>query len=290
MKIRLHRSVITCVLLAISAFVFYPHLSATAELLARSEKGWLGVRIVEMTPSMRDEYAAGDRTGLLVVDVVRNSPADEAGVQEDDIIVSLNGKRYDRVGAFTNAVAALAPGSEVEVKVLRAGEEQPLDVTIARMKRRRHSWGVGWGPPDVTFAFGGPKLGVRVHELNADLAEYFDTQEHAGVLIVEVVAGGPADSAGLKAGDIITKIDDSWVSQPDDLMARIREMDGGEQVAIEFIRKGKTASLDVQLAGPDFQFGELESPEGGIFHFGRGRHQWPGMRLEYFKNKMAKSI
>jgi len=94
---------------------------------------------------------------------------------------------------------------------------------------------------------------VQVHELNADLAPYFKVEKKGGVLISEVMEDSPAQQAGLKAGDVITKIHDQKISDPEDLFDALDGYEGGDKITVEYIRKGAAGMLEVELDDTGFR-------------------------------------
>ncbi len=216
-----------------------------AKAFEKNPKGWLGVSIEEMTPSMRDEYNLGDRTGLLITNVVHNSPADDAGLWEDDVIIDFDGNKVEKTENFTQLVKKITPGTTLKFKFMRDGKEKETEVTIGKLKSRRSS--LLHLNEDFIFMTGRPRLGVRVEELNADLAPYFNVKEQSGVLIWEVYEDSPAENAGLKAGDVITKIDGDKISDSEDLIEVLEDYEKNDVVKVEYVRKGKTAEVELEL-------------------------------------------
>ncbi|MFQ5603088.1 MAG: PDZ domain-containing protein [bacterium] len=244
-------------------------ISGDAHALSKSQKGWLGVSIEEMTPSMVDEYEIGNRTGLLITDVVHNSPADDAGLWEDDVIVEFNGKAVAIAKDFSKSVRAHKPGATVKLKIVRDGEEKTIEVTLGKLKsQRRYLRRID---ENVFFISDRPQLGIRVEELNSDLAPYFQVEEGDGVLIWEVFEGSPAEKAGLKAGDVITQLDEEKISDAEDLIATLEEYEEDDEVKIKYIRKGQAAEVEVVLKEADPQ----------DFHFSLPR--MPRIRIKEFK-------
>ncbi|MFQ5676460.1 MAG: PDZ domain-containing protein, partial [bacterium] len=159
----------------------------------RSKKGWLGVSVREMTPSMRKEFDLGDRGGLLIDDVIEDSPADDARLWEDDIILEYNGQPVEFADEFSRMVRKTAPETKVKLLIWRDGKEKEVEVTLGRNRSRRQ---MVWSGTDLQVFSDRPRLGVQVHDLDADLAEYFKVKENAGVLIIEVAEDSPAEDAG----------------------------------------------------------------------------------------------
>jgi serine protease Do len=217
---------------------------------ARTARGWLGVNVTEMTPSMRDDYELNDRFGLLITHVMHNSPAAQANLKEDDVILRFNDTAVEKTDILAGLVRDSEPGTTARLLVVRDGSEQTVEVVIAK-QRTRHTANFNhdfsWRLDDPMGLSGRPRLGVRVHEIDSDLAEYFDVSANQGVLVAEVVADSPAEKAGIKAGDVITRIDDATITDPKQLIEVLSDYEKGETVTIGYIRKGKTASVKVEL-------------------------------------------
>lgn len=222
-------------------------------------KGWLGVSIREMTPSMREEYKLGERSGLLVVDVARNSPADDAGLREDDVILKYDGQPVEIAGEFSKLVRNTEPGKTVKLLVFRDGEEKDFEVEIAKRKSRVVKPAY-WGGKHFAFCMDRPRLGVVVHALNEDLAPYFKVEKNSGALISQVMEDSPAEAAGLKAGDVITKIDDEKISGPEDLYEALEQYEGGDKVMVEYIRKDAAEKVEVELEDEGFRDFRIDIP------------------------------
>lgn len=233
---------------------------------AGPKKGWLGVVVEEMTPSMRDDMKLGNRSGLLINEVVDDSPADEAGLMEDDVILKFNGNTVDRIEPFVDMVRVLAPKTTVKILLLRDGKEETIEVKIGKRKRSRgHRFALSGGPHMEWFS-DRAQLGAQVHEIDKNLAGYFNGASEGAVLILSVIEDGPAAEAGLQAGDVITKIDDEAVGSFEDLSEALSYYDDGDKATISYLRKGKAATATATLKS---HF-ELGSDHSKIF---RKRHR-----------------
>lgn len=247
----------------VAAVSFYTALAAGA-----SEKGWLGVSVEEMTPSMRGDYKLGARSGLLINHVFEGSPADDANLREGDVIIEYEGAAVEKQDEFSKLVRQTLPGKSVTISIVRGGEEKQITVEIARRKIKV-SAPAYWGGEHYAFRLDRPRLGVQIHELSEDLAPYFKVEKNSGVLISQVMEDSPAAAAGLKAGDVVVKINDEKISDPEDIFDALENYEAGDRVVVEYIRKGAPGKMEVELQDEGFR----------EFHIGPG-NRIGKMRLE----------
>jgi C-terminal processing protease CtpA/Prc len=235
------------------------------EAAEKSKKGWLGVSVQELTPSLRETMKVGNRSGLLITDVVENSPADDANLREEDVLLSFDGKSVEKADEFTQLVRNTPPDKKVKVKILRHGEERELEVTIGARKSgsyaRSFSWGGSGQAPGFMLLGNRPRLGVQVQDLNKDLAPYFKVEEKSGVLVLSVGKDTPAEKAGLKAGDVITRVGDEKITDADDLIQALRDYEEGDKVSIEYVRQGKNATVQAEVENEDSHGFQYFMPE-----------------------------
>lgn len=220
----------------------------------KTKKSWLGVSVQELTPSLRDAMKVGNRPGLLITNVVRNSPADDADLRDEDVLLSFDGKTVEKADDFVRLVRNTPPDKKVKIKILRDGKEREIEVTLEARKTASspRAFAYSWGGDGRNFiALGRPRLGVQVQELNKDLAPYFKVEEKGGVLVLDVTKDSPAEKAGLKAGDVITKIDGKKITDADDLISTLRDYEEGDEATIEYVRQGKTTTVQAALENSD---------------------------------------
>ncbi|MBK9161858.1 MAG: Do family serine endopeptidase [Nitrosomonadales bacterium] len=95
-------------------------------------RGWIGAGVQELTPELAESFKLGNTRGVLITEIIRNSPAEHAGVKTGDILVEIDGKPVNDWSSMLETVANLAPGKVVMVKLLRDGTEQVLQVKIGK--------------------------------------------------------------------------------------------------------------------------------------------------------------
>jgi S1-C subfamily serine protease len=258
-------------LLAIAAAgVFDAHAGSKKK---GKDAGYIGVYMQDLTEDVRKGLDLDVEKGVLVSGVVDDGPAEEAGIEDGDVIIALNGTEVSSPDELRDLVRDLAPGTEVEIKLVRDGEEKTVTLEVGDRAGRfwfsmddTHHW-----PRNVQFArlFGGPRLGVDVCDLNDGLAGYFDTKAGSGVLVLDVDEESVASEAGVKAGDVIQKVGDDEVTSVDELRASLRDREAGDEVAITVLRKGKTEEL-VATMDEDTAFewsGRMPNMRFGRHHF-----------------------
>jgi serine protease Do len=194
--------------------------------------------------------------GVEVTRVEKDSPAEKAGLMAGDVVIQYAGQHVEGIEQFSRLVRETPPGREVKLDIWRNGASQTVTAKVAARR------GVVAGVPGDGFQFTLPELpmpdiprslmtwrttllGVEAESLDGQLAQFFGVKE--GVLVRSVVTGSPAESAGIKAGDVITRVDDSNVRTPADLTSRIRGL-RGKSVPIGLTRDHKEMTLNVMIA------------------------------------------
>jgi len=217
---------------------------------------WLGVRIEEVSESKASALKMKEPHGALVTSVEESSPAQRAGLKEDDVVISYQGERVESAASLRRFVRETPAGRNVSVGVIRDGSERTFKVTIENRSHGRSDLrGPGGWPgfkfkefkiPGMKWVGSGPRLGVAVDELNDQLAEYFGVKAGDGVLVTEVFAGTPAEKAGIKAGDVILRVDGQRIENSGDIHDAIHDK-SGKDVDVMIMRDHRETTLKVTL-------------------------------------------
>lgn len=160
-------------------------------------RGYLGVRIQDITEELAQSFDLKEAKGVLVAGVSDGTPAAEAGLERGDVIVEFNGEPVEDVGQLRNLVAMTSPGKQTTITVIRDGQRRELTVTVGKL------------PDEVAVSAAAPELfdevGLRVQNLTAELAEELGYEGEEGVVISEVEPDSPAAAAGLRPGMLISQ-------------------------------------------------------------------------------------
>jgi serine protease Do len=164
-------------------------------------RGWLGVAIQDLNPSLAKALKLDPAKGALINEVFENSPASKGGIKTGDIVRSINGKTIEDANDLRNTVASLRPGENADFDVLRDGRSVKLKINIALREENN----LAGADPNVKEQK--PEKndwGIQVAELTKAQRQAAGISESAGgVIVVSVAEKSPAEKAGIKKGDII---------------------------------------------------------------------------------------
>ncbi|PYO05040.1 MAG: peptidase, partial [Candidatus Rokuibacteriota bacterium] len=205
------------------------------------ERGWLGVSIQPLTRDLARTFKHGDSTtGALVSAVIEGSPADKAGVKTGDVIVELDGKKVAKATDLPGLVADIPVGRDVSIVVTREGTEMRLNAHIARLEDET--------PSKMAENEGKGQLGLSVQPLTPPMARELGLKVREGVLVRDVVEGGRAADAGIRAGDVIVEINRQPVRTVEDLRTRVEKQAKGEPMVLLVNRDGQALYVAVPAA------------------------------------------
>ena len=186
-------------------------------------RGYLGVMIQPMTPELAKAFKIDGERGVLVGDVMADSPAAKAGIKNGDVVVTFNGREVEDPRTMRLKSSQSVPGTIAKLGVLRDGVVKNIDVTIGELKNTN-------GDEDAPAAAQVPtkvKLGVRMGELDKESRDHFEVPKKIhGALVVEVIPGSRAAEAGLQPGNVIVEVDRTIVTKPADALSAIGKSDG----------------------------------------------------------------
>ncbi|MHB8754565.1 MAG: PDZ domain-containing protein [Candidatus Acidiferrales bacterium] len=224
------------------------------------DTGWLGVEISQVTPEKVKELKLPRLAGVIVSHVLPDSPSAKAGLETNDVILEYDGRAVEGAVQFRRLVRETPPGRSVDLDVDRNGHEQKLTVQVGNRAGSIESGVREVLPPrNFDFKFNMPEifpgmtptLGVEAEDVTGQLGTYFHVPGKEGVLIREVSANSPAAKAGLKAGDVITRVDGATVKTVSDLRERLREKRDQKTVSLSIIRQGAEMAVTVTLETPE---------------------------------------
>ena len=247
-------------------------------------KGYIGVYMQDLTSQVKKGLDLKVEKGVLVSGVEDDSPADKAGIEDGDVITRFNGKTVASADELRDAVRAITPGKNARIDVVHEGTSKSLTLTVGeRPEEQTMHWeSNGDGDNDAPMAMaraftmmGGPRLGVEARPLEDDgLASYFGAKKGDGLLVLSVDDESVAGKAGVKPGDIISKVGTDKIEDTQDVRHALKGYDKGDTFDITVLRHGKSQSLKATMDEQDHDMA-FDMPGG------HGTYQWrmaPHMR------------
>jgi serine protease Do len=234
------------------------------------EGSWLGVKMQEVTAENVKELKLPAERGVLVREVVPESPAAKAGLKANDVITELDGQRVEGTAQFHRMIHETPAGRTVHLTVWRDGKAQAISAVLGKPKEHARVW-VHPGPegeasgeflfrmPKIppmpefggnAFFFTGPRLGIDAEDLDGQLGNYFGAPDGEGILVREVKSGSPAEKAGLKAGDVIIKLDGARIRSVGELREKLAEKHDQKSVTLGVLRDRAEISVTVEPEQP----------------------------------------
>src|SRR5262245_43284027 len=208
-------------------------------------RGWLGVAIQELTPELAAQFGLTDTKGVLVSDVMDDSPAKKAGFERADVIVEFDGKPMDSPTHLRNAVAQTPIGKKVSIRLIRDKKSRTLEVTIAEQPKSVAQAGSEENG-DITAPVG-VLSDLEVRELTDELASRYGMKSsERGVVIIRVKSGSTAEEMGVREGDIVVEVNRKGVTSLKTYERIVSGLVKDQAVLLLLKRQGRTMYLTLR--------------------------------------------
>jgi S1-C subfamily serine protease len=247
------------VLLAVA--VLAAGMTSYAKTSRSGEDAWMGLYTQTVDHELAKAFNLKAEKGVVVNEVIENSPAEKAGLKEEDIILSANGTSIESADDLTDFVDHAKPGDKVTLDIIRDGKEMTLALTLGDRSdsaERVYNFRMPKIPSipksaraPMVFSFNtnddGSYIGVSLTDLTEQLGDYFGVKNGNGVLVSDVEKESPAEKAGIKAGDVIVGIDGEKVADSRDVSDMIKDKKPGATASLDLIRDRKPVNLKVEV-------------------------------------------
>jgi len=202
-------------------------------------RGWLGVLIQRVDRDLAESFGLDRPSGALINKVFPDSPADQAGLKEGDIIIEFNGRHIDLSTDLPHVVGRTKVETEVDVLIMRDREKQTIKLAVGLLPENVRQASRG----SATREFES-RIGLVVRDLSGEEKEAGDVKQ--GV-VVERVLEGAGRVAGIKKGDIITLLDNELIRTSDDFEELVKNVPDERAVPIRIVRRGSPAFLVIKI-------------------------------------------
>ncbi len=224
---------------------FATPISIAKEILAQLKtgkvvRGWLGIMIQDITPDLAESFGISETTGVIIADVMPDSPAEKAGIKRGDIVKSLNGKPIENAHMLSRLVAALGPETTATLEIIRDGKPQSIKVTIGTMPEEA-------GEKKKGGEKGESAWGITAQNVTPELAQKYGLDDNeTGVVITELKPGTPASEARLRPGDVIKEVNRQKVHNLREYRQVLQKMKKEETLLLLVKRGGNTFYIAIK--------------------------------------------
>jgi serine protease Do len=195
-------------------------------------RGWLGVGIQNITPELANNFGLDRTAGVIITQVTKDSPAEDAGLKDSDIILALNGQEIENVVQLSTKIGSTEPSTKVNLKILRNQQEKTVSVVLSEYPANEQ---VAPRPEKKSFE----RLGFQLADITPALQKRYQLDDNEGVIVTNVERGSGSHRAGLREGDVILKVNRVSVKNSSDFYEVLNSVGGGESVALYLKREDR---------------------------------------------------
>jgi serine protease Do len=205
-----------------------------------ARRGWIGVRIQQLTPEIAEGMGLTGSNGALVADVTRGGPADKAGLVNGDLVTGFDGKPVGDDRALPRIVADTPIGKTVNIDVLRKGKKQTLRITVLKLADDNKPDKPVKAPPPPRNQPKLAQLGLTLGPLDGAARGKFKIAGNVqGVLVTAVEGGSPAGEKNVRPGDVIVEVASQPMKTPQDVAKKVdADAKSGKKVELILINRG----------------------------------------------------
>ncbi|PIE56372.1 MAG: serine protease [Desulfobulbus propionicus] len=196
-------------------------------------RGWLGVIIQDVDEELAQSFNLENAEGILISEVTPDSPAKKAGIEQGDVLLSMDGVPLKGVTDLRNRVAMVPPGSKVEFEVVHDGRSRNITVSIGEQPKNIGRLTGGTSSDDSLS-----EMGLHLQPLTPEIADQLGYEEDQGLLIADVEPDSPADRADLTEGQLIEEVNKVRVRTLNDLKKALKKGHSAQRVLLR-VRTGE---------------------------------------------------
>lgn len=211
--------------------------------LGKVRRSWLGVYIQEVIPEIAKQFGLPEDTeGVLVGDVVKDSPAEEAGIKRGDIIIKVNDEEVNSPGELQDKIRDIDIGEKTNIEIMRDGKTTRFIVKIGEMPTVEEEGSEF--PKEKVFSV---QTGLKVEVVTSEIAKELELPWVKGLVIAEVIPGSSADDMGLQRGDVILEANRVEVSSVEKWEEVISRLEPGDTLLLLVFRNRHTYYVPIKV-------------------------------------------
>ncbi len=190
--------------------------------------GYLGISMNNVTPDNATFFNLPDAAGAIISQVTPDSPAGNAGLKTGDVLRELNGKKIISSSSLQVAVSQIAPGTPIQLGILRDGKPETIKVTVGEFHKNTEM-----ADNNGSGNSGHGKLGLAMANLTPDVRQQFNVPTQInGAAVESVRPASPADDAGLSPGDVILEVNRKPVTSADSFVNQVHAIPAGKDILL----------------------------------------------------------
>ena len=201
-------------------------------------RGRVGVQVTDVKRQATDELGLKEKTGAVVSSVEEDGPAEKAGLQDGDVILSWNGQAVKSSDELVRMVVRTRPGSSVPLRVWRDKKERPMTITVAELDldaengRKRETTELSRLDTSANKGFG-----MTIENVSTDVSRRINTR---GAVITDIDAGSPAEEDGLAVNDVIVKVGSTPVTTAAEAQRELGQVPAGGTALVHIVRPDRS--------------------------------------------------
>jgi serine protease Do len=211
-----------------NGFGFAVPINKAKEILGKLFKGesitygWLGVTVRDLDDDLRNYFGIKEQEGAVALKVLKDSPAEEGGLKEGDLILSFGQRQVKNTQELIRLVSSFEVGQKVPVRIMRAGKTINLDLVIGRDPQAKVP-----SASNASEAFGqGMFRGLSVENISAENKLNFKIKINQGAVVIGVIPATPAAKTGITVGQVITKVENKKIRNQKDFKSAVSRVKG----------------------------------------------------------------
>lgn len=196
------------------------------------KRGYIGVYIGDVTSEFAEAYDLEEAAGAVITQVQDDSPAEKAGIKNDDIVIAVDGDKIENANDLTTKIGMRKPDSKVKLTIIRDGKKKHISVTLGEFEEEQEISAKSSESKSIE------KMGLTVKNITAELKNRYNIPSGTkGVVVVGVESGSMLNRFGVTAGDVIDKINRKRIKNIDDYKEAIESVKEGDPVVL-FLNRG----------------------------------------------------
>ncbi len=215
---------------------------------------YMGLYLEELSEKQINKMELQDNFGVYITKVVEDGPVAKAGIKNGDVLLSIDKEKIYTADQVTKMLQVYKPEQKVNVRIFRDKKYMNYDVILGEKEVSKWNGLEGlfydMSKPENTFVYkyddhNNKWIGILPKDLNEQLLKTYKIDN--GVMIEKVIEGTPSEKAGLMAGDIILKMNDTLIENTKDIHKAVQAVESGEEIKIDLLREGKNKTIKVKV-------------------------------------------